>query len=363
MFDVKSKQKDSLPKRQQADLKHNSSQNLPVMQRLVYNQSQQTLYTNQNWTGKHYTDESGVDKSILIGNGPVYSINEGCKKYITDSYEIYEQNISVKLQAVRKDIPYNSLYYGTEKEKYKRRLYSKIRKEVNDKIQDEYYLYKCSTWQDFASNSPEVKPVLPPEDLCDPLNSSDVNKNWDESLKSKVCVLIAIVKQMEASAALAGSDNYTRMQQFRAQLVSAGLSDNADLQTKANRYFTEKNSDSLYKLIEILHTFVHANDKYLAYDLNRMSEKLYNDLGYKRIISCNCSFMDLGKNLPQGITLKKDFTYIFIIDGHAMAVTMLENLEYTEAAITPRMYFEPHNDNQNFNVDWTVKNVRQVLER
>jgi len=363
MFDVKSKPQNVPSHKSQNNLKHKKNANSSVIQRLVYNEGQKTLFTNDSWKDKQYSDNHNVNKNILTKSGLVYHIDPNIEKNILHSYRIYQENIDVNFQATRRsfydDIPINR----NEKLKPQRRSYKKMRDDINKEIKDEYYLYKYYNWNAYKDNNVTREPVLPPEDLCDKLESSDVNIQWNDGLKSKVCVLIAIVKQMEASATHDGADEFSRCQSFIELLKSAVFPDTPLLQTKAHDYFTDKNSESLYKLIEILHNDVHTKDEYQAYDLDRINEKLYMDLGYNRIISCNCSFMDFGKNVPNEIVLKKDHTYIFIIEGHAMAVTMLQDLGYTQNAINPNLYFNPHNDAQNFSDDWTHKKVRQVLER
>lgn len=368
MFEIKNKSLDISGCKTKSSPKRNAYEKPPVMQRLVYNKSQNTLYTNENWKGRHYTDDSKIQKNILVGKGPVYSINGEIENYITNSYGIDQNGISVRFHAgkdnIKKDL-FNYCHFNNDYPDYKskKKFYDQMRTEINGKIQDEYYLYNCYNWSSFAQNSVTCKAVLPPEDLCDSLASSDVNKNWEASLKSKVCVLIAIVKQMEESASHTDSDDYTKKQQFKDQLKSAGFPDTEDLQSKADLYFTNKDSGSLYALIKILHNFIHSNAAHQAYDLDRVNEKLYTDLGYTRIISCNCTFDNLGKCIPQEITLREDRTYIFIISNHAMAVTMLHDLSYTDSPIDPDLYFSPKNDGENFTDTWKDKKVRQVFDK
>lgn len=222
MHDTKNKAKDAAMHNIQSSQNIKVQKKSPVIQRLVYNQGNSTLYVNDNWKNKSYSyfdTEDNSYKKIRMINGSW--VERHCKETIGKSYNLNNPNYRIGFGVTKRDInDFLGVEYkfsGWNKAKKKRRQYCKITADyINDKIKDEYYLYTCSDWFALADKSFEIKAVLPPEDLCDFGETSDVDKTWDDSLKSKVCVLIAVVKEMEAAASSNTSDDdFSRIQKFK----------------------------------------------------------------------------------------------------------------------------------------------------
>ncbi len=223
----------------------------------------------------------------------------------------------------------------------------------------------------FQAMVSRAKPVLLPSDYLEDDSDSDVDFDLDEGgkisddKKTKVCVLISMVYQKSASA---GTPLLAK-QQMSGLMKTFGIDVPAgQIETLISSGKHLPKNPSLYdKLVNQLHEALHDDGK--LYDLDRFSEKVFQQAGYKRIVTCNSTFANLPAAIPESVTLHAGQTYIFTVQGHALAMSMKQDVDGklgTGAAVplgNPSDYFLPLNEtSKNYNLDALSKNVSSIWQ-
>jgi len=219
----------------------------------------------------------------------------------------------------------------------------------------------------FQSMLAKSKPVLLPPDYMDEESEVgfDLEENEEPSDEHKklMCVLISMVYQKSASAGTT---------QEASKQVNE-LLDKLGVKKKPARYTAQRNStlpdnNTLYgELVNRMHRAVR--EKGYLYDLDRDAEKVFQTAGYKRIAACNCYFNELPGAIPSSVTLQAGRTYLFTIEGHALAVRIKRDVRGTLGTdangVLDRAgdYFEPLNEtSKNYNDTALAKKVSSIWE-
>lgn len=224
--------------------------------------------------------------------------------------------------------------------------------------------------QTFDALMPKAKAVLLPQDYLEDDSDSNVDfnlasdKNFDRTQKTKVCSLISMIYQQAASAStkLLAKQKVSQLMGKFGVSVSASSINAGNIQSGK---FLPKDNELYNTLVAGLHRVIQGRGD--RYDLDRYGESMLSSAGYTRIVACNCDYKNLPANIPAHITLAAGTTYIFHIKGHAQAVLIKQDIVGELGASSPTTlnkhadYFTDFNEtSSNYNLNWWTKNITAI---
>lgn len=196
------------------------------------------------------------------------------------------------------------------------------------------------------------KPVFHLFNYTDPDSDSEVDKDWEEGVKQKACLLISMIYER---ALAAGNDKTVAKTNIFILLESFGVHVGEDIRfdnpAGAGELKLPKTADT-YRLVGALHAKLHEAEDTKRYDLSHVNEKILGTQ-YDLVAAPNCRLDKLGETveLPLGIYLfhvgnkNRDIGAGDGLKGHATTVQVLRQIKGgLPAGVDIETYYKNYNE-------------------